>query len=48
LSPLAARVATRLDVVLEDVLVQVPQLTVVADEPALAGGWFRRIALEKR
>jgi ubiquinone/menaquinone biosynthesis C-methylase UbiE len=47
LSPLAGRMATRLDVVFEELLVQVPQLTVVADQPALAGGWFRCIALKK-
>lgn len=48
LSPLAARIATRLDVVFEELLAQVPQLTLTADEPALAGGWFRCIALIKR
>jgi phosphatidylethanolamine/phosphatidyl-N-methylethanolamine N-methyltransferase len=47
LHPLAARVATRLDVVFEDVLARVPFLRLVSDEPALAGGWFRRIRLER-
>jgi ubiquinone/menaquinone biosynthesis C-methylase UbiE len=47
LNPLAARVATRLDVVFEDVLAQVPGLDVVSDEPAAAGGWFRLIRLKK-
>jgi ubiquinone/menaquinone biosynthesis C-methylase UbiE len=47
LSPLAARIATRLDVVFEDVLSQVPGLRVTGDEPAIAGGWFRRIQLER-
>jgi ubiquinone/menaquinone biosynthesis C-methylase UbiE len=47
LSPLAGRVATRLDVVFEDVLREVPELRVTRDEPAAAGGWFRRIVLEK-
>jgi hypothetical protein len=37
-----------MDVVFETVLDGVPQLRVVTDEPALAGGWFRRIRLEKR
>lgn len=46
-SPLVAQLATRLDVVFEDVLEQVPQLQVVADEPALVGGWFRLIELKK-
>jgi ubiquinone/menaquinone biosynthesis C-methylase UbiE len=48
LSPFAARIATRLDVVFEDVLAEVPQLAVLQDEPALAGGWFRHLVLRKR
>ena len=47
LSPLAARVATRLDVEFEDILSRVPGLQVAGDEPVAAGGWFRRIRLEK-
>ena len=47
LSPLMAQVATRLDVVFEDVLEAVPGLQILADEPALAGGWFRLIELQK-
>lgn len=47
LSPFVARLATRLDVVFEDVLATVPELRVLADEPALAGGWFRLIELQK-
>jgi phosphatidylethanolamine/phosphatidyl-N-methylethanolamine N-methyltransferase len=47
LSPLAGRVATRLDVVFEDVLEKVSGLHVVNDEPALLRGWFRRIELRK-
>jgi ubiquinone/menaquinone biosynthesis C-methylase UbiE len=46
-NPLARRLATRLDVVFEDVLAGVPELDLSADEPALAGGWFRVIRLEK-
>ena len=46
-SPLVARLATRLDVVFEDVLEQVPSLRKLSDEPALAGGWFRLIELQK-
>jgi hypothetical protein len=44
----AARVATRLDVVFEEVLAQAPGLKVVNDDPAAMGGWFRMIRLEKR
>jgi len=47
LSPLAARVATRLDVVFADLLPQVPAVRVLSDEPAAAGGWFRLIRLER-
>ena len=47
LNPVARRIATRTDVVFEDVLAEVPGLAVIADEPALAGGWFRLIELEK-
>lgn len=47
LNPLVSRVATRLDVVFEDVLARVPQLVVISDRGALAGGWFRRIELER-
>ena len=47
LSPLSSRMATRLDVVFEEVLENVPQLQVLSDEPALANGWFRLIKLEK-
>jgi len=46
-TPLAGRIATRLDVVLEEVLAQVPGLAVVHDEPALAGGWFRLLRLQR-
>jgi phosphatidylethanolamine/phosphatidyl-N-methylethanolamine N-methyltransferase len=44
---LSARLVTRLDVVFEDVLPRVPGLRLVSDEPAFAGGWFRRIRLER-
>ena len=47
-SRLAASIATRTDVVFEEALAQVPGLGVTGDRPALAGGWFRHIRLEKR
>lgn len=47
LSPLAGQLATRLDVVFEDVLATVPGLRVLSDEPVLARGWFRLIELKK-
>jgi ubiquinone/menaquinone biosynthesis C-methylase UbiE len=40
-------IATRTDVVFEEVLGCCPQLTVLHDHPALAGGWFRRLRLCK-
>lgn len=45
LNPLARRIATRTDVVFEDVLASAPSLRLIDDQPALAGGWFRRIRL---
>jgi len=47
LSPLAARIATHLDVVFEDVLAAATELTVASDQPVLARGWFRSIELRK-
>ena len=41
-------VATRTDVVFEDVLSTSTSLHVVTDTPALAGGWFRLIELNKK
>ena len=38
LSPLAARIATHLDVVFEDVLAAAPELTLLSDQPVLARG----------
>ena len=47
LNPISRRVATRLDVVFEDVLGEVGGLRVLSDQPALASGRFRLIRLEK-
>jgi phosphatidylethanolamine/phosphatidyl-N-methylethanolamine N-methyltransferase len=46
-SPLIAPLATRLDVVLEDVLQIVPQLRLISDEPSLVNGWFRLIEMKR-
>ena len=48
LNTISRRVATRLDVVFEEALAAAPHLAVESDVPALAGGWFRSIALVKR
>lgn len=47
ISPLLGLLATRTDVVLEQVLMQSPELEVVSDQPALAGGWFRHVVLNR-
>ena len=47
-NPVMRRVATRLDVVFEEVLASAPELVSESDRPALAGGWFRLIRLRRR
>jgi ubiquinone/menaquinone biosynthesis C-methylase UbiE len=47
LNLLSRRFVTRMDVVFEEVLHEVPSLQVVSDVPLLAGGWFRGIVLRK-
>jgi phosphatidylethanolamine/phosphatidyl-N-methylethanolamine N-methyltransferase len=47
INPLVRRVATRLDVVFEDLLPAAPELALEHDQPALAGGWFRMIRLRR-
>ena len=48
LNPLLRHLATRTDVVFEHLLPLAPSLRVMADEPAVPGGWFRHIELHKR
>ncbi|MFZ2540206.1 MAG: class I SAM-dependent methyltransferase [Gallionella sp.] len=48
LNPISRRIATRMDVVFEEVLHEVPHLKLVSDVPLLAGGWFRGIVLQKQ
>ena len=46
-NPLVRRIATRLDVVFEDVLGATHGLRLEHDQPALASGWFRLIRLAR-
>jgi ubiquinone/menaquinone biosynthesis C-methylase UbiE len=46
-NPLTRHVATRLDVVFEDVLEAVGGLDQMSNDAALAAGWFRLIRLQK-
>lgn len=52
INPLLRRVATRLDVVFEEVLEEAakiaPELVLESNQPALASGWFRLIRLKRR
>lgn len=48
LNTLLRHIATRTDVVFEEVLSGSQDLHVLNDDPALAGGWFRLIELVKQ
>ena len=45
---LMRHLATRLDVVFEDVMAEQSHLTVHSDRPALANGWFRHVHLRRQ
>lgn len=47
LNPLSRRLATRMDVVFEELLPTTPALSVISDTPVLLGNWFRSIVLQK-
>ena len=47
INPLISRLATRTDVVFEQLLAMHSNVYLIEDSPALAGGWFRHIVLEK-
>ncbi|MHB9116832.1 MAG: class I SAM-dependent methyltransferase [Burkholderiales bacterium] len=47
LTPLSKHIATRMDVVFEDLLAKTPSLRLESDRPVLAGGWFRALRLVK-
>jgi phosphatidylethanolamine/phosphatidyl-N-methylethanolamine N-methyltransferase len=46
-SPIAGRIATRTDVVFEELLERAPQLRVIEDRGVLLGGWFRLLRLRR-
>lgn len=47
LSPLLGKLATRTDVVFEDIVAHCPQVQLMHDEPVALGGFFRNIVLRK-
>ena len=47
ISPIIGRLATRTDVVFEEVLASCPGLELAHDEPDLGRGWFRRIIVRR-
>ncbi|NWG86166.1 MAG: methyltransferase domain-containing protein [Hydrogenophilaceae bacterium] len=47
LNPITRRLATRLDVVFEDLIAHHADIELISDQPALLSGWFRLIQLRK-
>lgn len=47
INPLVRRLATRTDVVFEQILARTSGLKLIEDRPVAAGGWFREITLER-
>jgi ubiquinone/menaquinone biosynthesis C-methylase UbiE len=47
INPLMSRIVTRLDLVFEEVVAQVPEFRVTSDMPVQLWGWVRNIQLER-
>jgi len=47
INPVISRLATRTDVIFEELLAGHDELRLVEDTPVLAGGWFRHLVLDK-
>jgi ubiquinone/menaquinone biosynthesis C-methylase UbiE len=48
LNPMISRIATRTDVVFEEILRECKELEVLENTPSMLGGWFRHITLQKK